>query len=240
MLLSVSNEWQWGHTLPEEIHYIRICTCGIPYFAPGELHKIENYNIASSQGYYGWNLHHRNGTEKSNPTGKLVKELKHAGLYYLRSAPELIFLTAKEHRMMHQSSNSVYAYDTINSSYRAALRKYNCLIRGVLDGEFLTIRDYRFIETFCYRMHRKMPQCQGSIDILELCKCLIKRGVHKKKTREGQDACISSLLMEFDIDPTGEIASDIKSALVCNPNVLSLNGGKPIMLKPSRYSRVSV
>lgn len=48
---------------------------------------------------------------------------------------------------------------------------------------------------------------------------------------------IEGLLLMLDIDPDGTLASDIKSAMVCDPEVLALNGGKPIMRKPHYHPR---
>ena len=225
----------WGHILPEELHYIRIC--GMPYFAPGELHKIENYSIASSQGYYGWHLHHKNGTEKSNINGKRVKDLKAEGLYYLRPASELIFLTAKEHRNIHHVYNSTYTIDMHNPAYVDACNKYSHIMQDVSNGKLISLRDYWFIDSFCYRINCKKPDCSSSIDLLDLCTRLIKKGISKKRTRDEQDLCIEELLLMLDIDPDGTLSSDIKSAMVCDPEVLALNGGKPIMRKPHYHPR---
>ena len=72
-----------------------------------ELDKIENYELAKSENFIGWVLHHRLETHFSN--GELrpkhcnitVKELKSLDMYYNRPANELIFMRKSEHRKLH-------------------------------------------------------------------------------------------------------------------------------------------
>ena len=71
--------------------------------------NIENYDKAAADDFQGWHCHHR--LQTSLPNGEkrevavLAKELNELGLYYDRPAEELIFLTAKEHRTLHNKIN---------------------------------------------------------------------------------------------------------------------------------------
>ena len=49
-IMQISN-----YTSPEEQEYIRYrhIQQPLPYFAPGELEKVENFEIARSEGFYG-------------------------------------------------------------------------------------------------------------------------------------------------------------------------------------------
>ena len=60
---------------------------------------IENYDKAIADTSQIWECHHRLEIQGSVITSK--KELKEQGLYYHRSACELIFLTRAEHTSLH-------------------------------------------------------------------------------------------------------------------------------------------
>lgn len=64
--------------------------------------NIENYDKAKKDDFKGWCCHHRKG--EFIPT----EELKARGMYYNISAEELIFLTAKEHRTLHNKVNKYF------------------------------------------------------------------------------------------------------------------------------------
>ena len=57
--------------------------------------NIENYEKAKADNFIGWCCHHRKGFDIS------AAELKALGMYYNRPAEELIFLTKREHRILH-------------------------------------------------------------------------------------------------------------------------------------------
>lgn len=61
-----------------------------------EPEKIENYEKAKADNFKGWHLHHKRGVDISK------KELIALGQYYNRPADELIFLTSKEHNILHK------------------------------------------------------------------------------------------------------------------------------------------
>lgn len=61
--------------------------------------NIENYEKAAADDFKGWHCHHRREAELSR------KELIALGMYYNRPADELIFLTASEHRTLHNKGH---------------------------------------------------------------------------------------------------------------------------------------
>lgn len=65
-------------------------------FCCEDISKIENYDKAIADNEK-WLCHHRLGIELN----KSGEELQEIGLYYNRPASELIFLTRKEHRKIH-------------------------------------------------------------------------------------------------------------------------------------------
>lgn len=69
-----------------------------------DISKIENYEKAINDTII-WQCHHRLETHNSNGERRLVditvKELNALSMYYNRPAEELIFLTTKEHRILH-------------------------------------------------------------------------------------------------------------------------------------------
>lgn len=70
-----------------------------------DLELIENYEQAKSDNFKGWHLHHRLETHTSDGERRLVdlamEELIALGMYYNRSASELIFLVNSEHSKLH-------------------------------------------------------------------------------------------------------------------------------------------
>lgn len=69
------------------------------------IENVENYEKAKADNFKGWRLHHRLETHNSDGERRLVdithKELIALDMYYNRPAEELIFLTTKEHRCLH-------------------------------------------------------------------------------------------------------------------------------------------
>ena len=67
--------------------------------------NIENFEKAKADNFKGWHCHHRLETHNSDGKSRSVdisyKELKALGMYYHRPASELIFLTSREHNILH-------------------------------------------------------------------------------------------------------------------------------------------
>lgn len=74
-----------------------------------EYENIENYDKAKVDNFVGWHCHHRLETHNSDGVRRLVDitrdELKALGMCYNRPAEELIFLTASEHKTLHNKGN---------------------------------------------------------------------------------------------------------------------------------------
>ena len=84
--------------------YNRLRTCFWMYrkICP-EFNKVENYEKALANEFYGWVLHHRRGIDE---TGHNIprEEMVVQGLYFNRPPEELIFVTRSEHRRLHNSN----------------------------------------------------------------------------------------------------------------------------------------
>ena len=69
--------------------------------------NIENYGKALNDNFKGWLIHHRLETHNSDGEKRLValeaEELMALDMYYNRPASELIFLTEKEHGLIHNN-----------------------------------------------------------------------------------------------------------------------------------------
>lgn len=69
------------------------------------IENVENYELAKSDNFVGWDCHHRLETHNSDGERRLVdiesRELKALDMYFHRPAKELIFLTRKEHNYLH-------------------------------------------------------------------------------------------------------------------------------------------
>ena len=68
--------------------------------------NIKNYEAAKKDNFIGWCCHHRLETHNSDGERRAVyitaSELKALGMYWNRPADELIFLTRREHAILHQ------------------------------------------------------------------------------------------------------------------------------------------
>lgn len=75
-------------------------------YCKDDITKIENYELAKKDNFEGWCCHHRLETHTSDGERRLVdisaKELVALDMYYCRPAEELILMTTKEHRRLHQ------------------------------------------------------------------------------------------------------------------------------------------
>ena len=71
-----------------------------------DIENVENYGPAKADNFKGWCCHHRLETHNSDGKRRLVDiardELKAFGMYWHRPADELIFLTRKEHALLHK------------------------------------------------------------------------------------------------------------------------------------------
>lgn len=89
--------------------------------------NIENYETAKKDNFVGWCCHHRLETHNSDGERRLVdittEELKALGLYWNRPAEELIFLTRREHAILHQKGKH-RSEETINKISEANKGKH--------------------------------------------------------------------------------------------------------------------
>lgn len=71
-----------------------------------DIEKVENYEKALADNFVGWDLHHRLETHNSDGERRIVDikstELAALDMYWNRPASELIFLTVKEHAILHK------------------------------------------------------------------------------------------------------------------------------------------
>lgn len=70
-----------------------------------DIENVENYEKAKADNFKGWNIHHRLETHNSDGERRLVdikrEELIALDMYCGRPASELIFLTRREHNVLH-------------------------------------------------------------------------------------------------------------------------------------------
>lgn len=77
----------------EKKYYERYCA---------EIEKVENYEKALADNFKGWDCHHRLELIATGGICDVDKQdLIDWGIYYNRPADELIFLTKKEHTILH-------------------------------------------------------------------------------------------------------------------------------------------
>ena len=86
-----------------------ICNETVEKYCSDGISKIENYDKAINDKTQTWHCHHRleihdNGTTLSQ------EELKSNGMYYNRPASELIFLTRREHMILHRTGKKMMKY----------------------------------------------------------------------------------------------------------------------------------
>ena len=67
-----------------------------------DISLIENYNEAINDKEQTWEIHHKLEIELNKTQKALIEQ----NLYWKRPASELIFLTRKEHKALHQSIHS--------------------------------------------------------------------------------------------------------------------------------------
>lgn len=77
-----------------------------------DIENVENYEKAKADNFKGWHCHHRLETHNSDGERREVdigyKELKALGMYYHRPAEELIFLTTREHNVLHTKGKQAW------------------------------------------------------------------------------------------------------------------------------------
>lgn len=77
--------------------------CVNKYCQEGQMHLIENYELAISDETQVYACHHRRETDEHKTMQQLIDE----DLYYNRPAEELIFLTKEEHMKLHMLGNQL-------------------------------------------------------------------------------------------------------------------------------------
>lgn len=77
------------------------------YYRKGELHLIENYELAKADNFVGWVLHHRLEFTLNGELALSVKDLKRFKMYLNRPYFELIFLKNSEHAKLHRSVQKI-------------------------------------------------------------------------------------------------------------------------------------
>lgn len=154
-----------------------------PVFAPGELCKIENFESAKENHFFGWSIHHRLEINLDGTTGHSRGALIREKLYYNRPAPELLFLTDSDHTKLHyrareltrhsnhtqpptQVHTSVLGQDTRCKMREAKVkandteRRYKLLTESIAHGDTLCFRDYAFYRRYCQRNGIEFTGCK--------------------------------------------------------------------------------
>lgn len=149
------------YTEETERTYLTMHSYQTPYFAPGELSKIENYAQAVANNFVGWVIHHRAELNADGSVNKKRDELIISNTYYYRPATELIFLTISDHSQLHwnatQHSKTDVTVETRIKQSQAKLtannteERYRVVSALVESGELLSMSDYQFYRRYCQR-----------------------------------------------------------------------------------------
>ena len=149
------------YTEETERSYLTMHSYQTPYFAPGELSKIENYAQAVAANFVGWVIHHRAELNADGSVNKKREELIISNTYYYRPASELIFLTINDHSQLHFNATRLTKTDvtvaTRTKQSQAKLKANNTEERFrvvsalVESGEQLSMTDYQFYRRYCDR-----------------------------------------------------------------------------------------
>lgn len=75
------------------------------YVKDGRIDLIENYELAKTENFVGWDIHHK--LEVNNDYINTVTDLKLMNLYYDRPPEELIWLTNSEHHALHMKMRNL-------------------------------------------------------------------------------------------------------------------------------------
>lgn len=195
------------YVLPEELYYMKYVASGVPVFAPGELHKVQNYDIAHEQGFYGWHLHHRRGYIRKESTGMPRNDLILNNLYYARPADELVFLTQEDHLKAHKGIPVSLEYgDALNGLYLEKLEDYRELLRSINNTIPLTPEERNFVVEFCHRTGRDLPgiPTSGAFRCVsmtsrryQLARRLVVKGIGDLPTRLQQQEMLVQFLKDI-------------------------------------------
>ena len=149
------------YTEESERTYLTMHSYQTPYFAPGELSKIENYAQAVANNFVGWVIHHRAELNADGSVNKKREELIISNTYYYRPATELIFLTISDHSQLHINAIRRLKHDvtvaTRTKQSQAKLtanntdERYRVVSALVESGELLSMSDYQFYRRYCQR-----------------------------------------------------------------------------------------
>lgn len=151
------------YSQPEEQSYVRTFSYHTPYFAPGELTKIENYSHAVADNFIGWAIHHRLELNDDGTVNKPRETLILENLYYCRPADELIFLTSSDHvklhlKAKHSNKPPVKASESTKQKQSKAKltannteARYKVVSDMVQRDETLSFSDYQFYRRYCNR-----------------------------------------------------------------------------------------
>lgn len=151
------------YPLEHEQRYLKMKNYNTPYFAPGELNKIENYEMAMNDAYWNWDIHHRLELNPDGTLNKTRETLIIENLYYYRPADELIFLTKHDHmqlhaNVLHERKPHIASEITKKKQSEAKLfannteERYKVVSQKVANGETLGMTDYQFYRRYCNRM----------------------------------------------------------------------------------------
>ena len=132
-----------------------------PYFAPGELSKIENYAMAAADNFTGWVIHHRAELHSDGSVNQSRDELIVTNKYYYRPSVELIFLTTNDHSKLHLSATRStiveVSAETRTKQSQAKLiannteERFRVVSERVESGDVLSFSDYQFYRRYCQR-----------------------------------------------------------------------------------------
>ena len=149
------------YTEETERTYLTMHSYQTPYFAPGELSKIENYAQAAANNFAGWVIHHRAELNADGSVNKKRDELIISNAYYYRPATELIFLTISDHSQLHFNATirtkTDVTVETRTKQSQAKLtannteERYRVVSALVESGELLSMSDYQFYRRYCQR-----------------------------------------------------------------------------------------
>lgn len=149
------------YTEESERTYLTMHSYQTPYFAPGELSKIENYAQAAANNFVGWVIHHRAELNADGSVNKKRDELIISNTYYYRPATELIFLTISDHSQLHINAIRRLKHDvTVETRTKQSQAKltanntderYRVVSALVESGELLCMSDYQFYRRYCQR-----------------------------------------------------------------------------------------
>lgn len=91
-------------------------------FCCEDISKIENYEEAVNDITQTWHCHHRLETHNSDGEKRSVyilkKELLALDMYYHRPADELVFMTCKEHRLLHSKKHDEKSKSKMRNAWK--------------------------------------------------------------------------------------------------------------------------